>query len=200
MEHGRKAKEFDAPCFHRSGTIDGTWTCLVPGGGSQSMRADLTRRPFDSPERVAKSACPAGPPMQSSDRLHFKTRVMILALVIFGPVGNVLLRIGMKAIGPATSWKPAQLLSVGERVFVSGTIWLGIASLITFFISYMLVLTWADYSYVQPASAFAYLTIALLARFALSEVITPLRWVGIAVICVGVLIVGRTTPRGVEGS
>lgn len=138
--------------------------------------------------------------MPTSDRLHFKTRVMILMIVIFGPVGNVLLRVGMEAIGPATSWKPDQLLAVGEHVFASGMIWLGIASLITFFISYMLVLTWADYSYVQPASAFAYLTVALLARFALSEVITPLRWVGIAIICVGVLIVGRTTPRAVEGS
>ncbi|MGH9733918.1 MAG: EamA family transporter [Candidatus Acidiferrales bacterium] len=138
--------------------------------------------------------------MQTSDRLHFKTRVMILMIVIFGPVGNVLLSIGMKAIGPATAWKPGQLLAVGERVFASGMIWLGIASLITFFVSYMLVLTWADYSYVQPASAFAYVTVALLARFALSEVITPLRWMGIAIICVGVLIVGRTTPREVEGS
>ncbi|HTU32617.1 MAG TPA: hypothetical protein VMF66_02315 [Candidatus Acidoferrum sp.] len=138
--------------------------------------------------------------MQTSDRLHFKTRVMILMIVIFGPMGNVLLRTGMKAIGPATLWKPAQLFAVGERVFESGMIWLGIASLLTFFISYMLVLTWADYSYVQPASAFAYLTVALLARFVLSEVITPLRWIGIAVICMGVLIVGRTAPRAVEGS
>lgn len=164
------------------------------------MRADLTRRPFDPRERLAEPARSSNQLMQTSDRLHLKTRVMILMIVIFGPVGNVLLRVGMKAIGPATSWKPAQLLSVGERVFGSGMIWLGIASLITFFVSYMLVLTWADYSYVQPASAFAYLTVALLARFALSEVITPLRWVGIAVICVGVLIIGRTTPRGAEGS
>lgn len=138
--------------------------------------------------------------MQSSDRLHVKTRVMILMIVIFGPVGNVLLRVGMEAVGPATSWKPGHLFAVGERIFASGMIWLGIASLITFFISYMLVLTWADYSYVQPASAFAYLTVALLARFALNEAITPLRWVGIAIICVGVLIVGRTMPRETEGS
>lgn len=136
--------------------------------------------------------------MQTADRLHFKTRLMILVIAVFGPVGNILLSKGMKVVGPATSWNPAHLLAVGERVFFSGFIWLGIACLITFFISYMVVLTWADYSYVQPASAFAYLTVALLAHFALGEMVSPLRWTGIAVICAGVLIVGRTTPHATK--
>jgi drug/metabolite transporter (DMT)-like permease len=135
-----------------------------------------------------------------SERLHLKTRLLILLIAIFGPVGNVLLSKGMKSIGPATSWEPAQLFTIGEHVFGSGLIWLGIASLLMFFVAYMVVLTWADYSYVQPASAVAYLVVALLARFALGEEVTALRWTGIAIICVGVLIVGRTTPRGAEGS
>ncbi len=155
---------------------------------------------MDTREQLKAHARPTGRPVQTSDRLHFKTRVTILMIVIFGPVGNVLLRVGMERIGPATSWRAGQLFGIGERVFGSGLIWLGIASLLTFFISYMLVLTWADYSYVQPASAFAYLTVALLARFGLGELISPLRWLGIAIICAGVLIVGRTMPRGVEDS
>lgn len=136
--------------------------------------------------------------MRTAHPLHFKTILLILIISLFGPVGNVLLSKGMKAIGPATAWNPSRLLGIGERVFLSGYIWLGIACLLAFFISYMLVLTWADYSYVQPASAFAYLTVALLAHFALREMVSPLRWAGIAVICAGVLIVGRTTPRAKE--
>jgi drug/metabolite transporter (DMT)-like permease len=136
--------------------------------------------------------------MRTAHRLHFKTTLLILVISLFGPIGNVLLSRGMKAIGPATSWNPSHLLGIGERVFFSGYIWLGIACLLAFFVSYMLVLTWADYSYVQPASAFAYVTVALLAHFALREVVSPLRWAGIAVICGGVLIVGRTTPRAKE--
>jgi hypothetical protein len=39
--------------------------------------------------------------------------------------------------------------------------WLGITSLTTFFVAYMVV-SWADYSFVQPASSLAYGVVALL--------------------------------------
>ena len=81
------------------------------------------------------------------------------------------------------------------RIFMSGYIWLGIACLLAFFVAYMLVLTWADYSYVQPASAAAYGMVALLGHFVLREVVTPVRWMGVMLICCGVLVVGHTSPR-----
>jgi drug/metabolite transporter (DMT)-like permease len=37
--------------------------------------------------------------------------------------------------------------------------------------------------------------VALLGYFLLGEVITPWRWLGIAMICLGVFIVGHTPPR-----
>ena len=60
--------------------------------------------------------------------------------------------------------------SCGLRVFASGTIWLGVASLITFFLAYILVLSWADYSYVQPASSFSYAVVALFGIFLVRRV------------------------------
>ena len=59
----------------------------------------------------------------------------------------------------------------------------------------MLVLSFADYSFVQPASSIAYAVVALLGYMMLGERISPLRWAGIAVICLGVFVVGRTNPR-----
>ena len=138
--------------------------------------------------------------MKSSAGLHFKTYLLILLMVIFGPLGNVLLGKGMKRIGAVSLGTPAEALDVLSRVLTSGTIWLGIGSLITFFVAYMLVLSWADYSYVQPASAVAYGMVALLAHFMLREVVTPLRWLGVLVICLGVLVVGHTPPRTTESS
>jgi uncharacterized membrane protein len=139
-----------------------------------------------------------------SSSLHFKTYLLILLMVIFGPLGNVLLGKGMKHIGTVSIGTPAEALAVLSRVLTSGTIWLGIGSLITFFVAYTLVLSWADYSYVQPASAIAYGMVALLAHFMLREVVTPMRWLGVLVICLGVLVVGhtppRTTPRTPESS
>jgi drug/metabolite transporter (DMT)-like permease len=138
--------------------------------------------------------------MKSSTGLHFKTYLLICLMVIFGPLGNVLLGKGMKRIGAASLGTPAEGLELLQRVLSSGTIWLGIGSLITFFVAYMLVLSWADYSYVQPASSVAYGMVALLAHFMLREVVTPMRWVGVAIICLGVLIVGHTPPRTTEPS
>jgi drug/metabolite transporter (DMT)-like permease len=135
-----------------------------------------------------------------SGGLHFKTYLLILLMVIFGPLGNVLLGKGMKRIGPASMGTWADVLDLLSRVLASGTIWLGIGSLITFFVAYSLVLSWADYSYVQPASSVAYGMVALLAHFMLREVVTPMRWVGVLIICLGVLVVGHTPPRTTEPS
>ena len=121
-------------------------------------------------------------------------------MIIAGPLGNLMLGKGMKNIGKITTKisSPGQFVHVFSRILSSGTIWLGIASLLTFFVAYMLVLSWADYSYVQPASAIAYGVVALLATLLLGEVVSPIRWLGIAIICVGVLVVGHTNPRTTE--
>jgi uncharacterized membrane protein len=138
--------------------------------------------------------------MKSSSRLHFKTYLLIFLMVIFGPLGNVLLGKGMKRIGTVSIGTIAGVVDLLSRVLTSGTIWLGIGSLITFFVAYMLVLSWADYSYVQPASSVAYGIVALLGHFMLREVVTPTRWVGVLIICIGVLVVGHTPPRTTEPS
>jgi drug/metabolite transporter (DMT)-like permease len=136
--------------------------------------------------------------MKDSPGLHFKTRLFILLMVMFAPLGNVLLSKGMKGVGSAKNWALADTFHIFIRIITSGYIWVGIACLLTFFVAYMLILTWADYSYVQPASAFSYAVVALLGYFLLGEVVTPLRWAGIAVICAGVFVVGRTHPRSTE--
>jgi drug/metabolite transporter (DMT)-like permease len=126
---------------------------------------------------------------------HFKTYFLILLVVIFSPLGNVLLGAGMKEVGPMTFHTAGEFFAVFARVFTSAAIWLGIASLFAYFISYMLVLSWADYSYVQPATAMGYVIVALLGHFVLHETVTPLRWTGISLIFLGVLVVGHTPPR-----
>jgi uncharacterized membrane protein len=80
----------------------------------------------------------------------------------------------------------------------NGTIWLGIVFLIGFMASYMTVLSWADYSYVMPAGAFGYALLTLLAVVFLHESVSPRRWVGVVLICAGVLLVGQTRPRTTE--
>ena len=62
----------------------------------------------------------------------------------------------------------------------------GIVLLLAFFASYMNALSWADLTYVLPATSLGYVLLALIARFVLHEQVGPLRWLGIALISGGV--------------
>lgn len=123
---------------------------------------------------------------------------MILLVVIFSPIGNVLLGKGMKDVGTLPFGTLTDAVHSATKIFTSPYIWLGIGSLIGFFVAYTLVLSWADYSFVQPAAAIAYAVTAMLGHFALHEPVTPMRWAGVFVICLGVFVVGRTPPRTTE--
>ena len=94
--------------------------------------------------------------MTPGSGLHLKTFFLLFIMVVFGPLGDVLLSKGMKDLGEIPNWSLAELAHLFVGVFTSGMIWLGIFSLIGFFIAYTLVLSWADYSFVQPASSFSY--------------------------------------------
>jgi drug/metabolite transporter (DMT)-like permease len=120
---------------------------------------------------------------------------LILLSIIFGPLGNVFLGKAMKDVGPVFSGRIADLVTLASRVLASGYLWLGIACLLGFFVVHMLLLTWADYSYVQPATSLSYLLISILSYLLLGEIISPLRWLGVIVICLGVFLVGRTSPN-----
>jgi drug/metabolite transporter (DMT)-like permease len=127
--------------------------------------------------------------------MRVKTFLSILIMVILGPLGNVLLRKGMHDIAAPEAWAPAALVASVAHVLGSATVWLGIACLLTYLLAEMVVLSWADYSYVQPVAASGYGVVAVLGHVMLGEDISGLRWFGVFVICLGVLVVGRTSPR-----
>ena len=135
--------------------------------------------------------------MASEKRLRIKTLVMVLAMVVCANAGDLLLKRGMTEIG-AVAITPSGVSHAFWMTVTSGTIWLGIIFLIGFMVSYMTVLSWADYSYVMPAGAFGYAILTLLAVIFLHESVSPKRWIGVVLICVGVLLVGQTKPRTTE--
>lgn len=122
---------------------------------------------------------------------------MVLAMVVCANAGDLLLKRGMTEIG-AVAITPSGVSHAFWMTVTSLTIWVGILFLIGFMVSYMTVLSWADYSYVMPAGAFGYAILTLLAVIFLHESVSPKRWVGVVLICVGVLLVGQTKPRTTE--
>jgi len=138
----------------------------------------------------------AAPP--AFTQLHFKTYILIGIMVVTGPVGNLLLAKSTKHVGEIKVWPLTDLFGAFFRIFSSSTIWAGIACLLAFLVAYMLALSMADYSFVQPAAALGYGVVAVLGVFFLGEKVTPLHWAGIAVICLGVSFVRNTHPRTTE--
>ena len=122
---------------------------------------------------------------------------MVLAMVVCANAGDLLLKRGMTDIG-AVEFSGSGLAHAFRLTVTNPTIWLGILFLLGFMISYMTVLSWADYSYVMPAGAFGYAILTFLAVVFLHESVSPRRWIGVILICVGVMLVGQTKPRTTE--
>jgi uncharacterized membrane protein len=136
--------------------------------------------------------------MTSYRILKIRTHLLVVAMVLFTSVGDILLSKGMSNIGQVNTSSLASLLNAFVHTVMSGMVWLGILCLLLYFVSYLLVLTWADYSYVMPASAVGYPIVTFLAYLILREHVTFAGWMGVALICMGVMLVERTPLRTTE--
>ena len=120
---------------------------------------------------------------------------MILAFVsVSVPLGDACLARGMTSLPVISLTHPLTLIGA---VFTPWIV-LGIALLIGYFAGYLTALSWADLTYVMPATAMGNVLVALLAHFWLHEAISWQRWLGVVLITLGVGFVARgpanTTP------
>ncbi len=108
---------------------------------------------------------------------------LILGLVaVSAPLGDTCLSRGMTELPSISLAHPLSLISAVFTPWIAA----GIALLIGFFASYLTALSWADLTYVLPATAFGNVIVALLSRFWLHEPISLQRWFGIVLITIGV--------------
>jgi drug/metabolite transporter (DMT)-like permease len=138
------------------------------------------------------------PESKPHHQLYWKTYILIGIMVVAGPVGNLLLKQSVSDFGKLKFWPPANWWPLFVQIFGGITVWAGIACLIAFIVAYMLALSIADYSYVQPAAALGYGLGALLGYIFLHEKVSALSWFGIAIICFGVAFIRNTKPRTTE--
>jgi drug/metabolite transporter (DMT)-like permease len=108
--------------------------------------------------------------------------MILLAVVIFGSCGDVCLGRGMRDFGAVSGANWHLLLTVVWNPWVIA----GICLLILFFCTYLTALSWADLTYVLPATALSYILMALLAKIFLHEGVPLSHWIGIGLITVGV--------------
>ena len=121
--------------------------------------------------------------------------VLILYLLIVGAGtgGELCVARGMKAVGEVKDFRPSALLALIPRILRVPWMWAGIGLMTTAFFSLLAVLSRENVSMVVPVTALSYGAGALGGRLFLGEQVTPRRWAGVSLVCVGValVIVGR---------
>jgi drug/metabolite transporter (DMT)-like permease len=131
--------------------------------------------------------------------MSLRKLITLAGVSFFAAIGDVLLSRGMKQVG-AVTFDSLELLI---RAVFNPWIAIGIIFLIAFFVSYLSALSFADLTYVLPATSVSYIAMALLAHFFLHEQISVMRWSGILLIALGVGFIARgpavtiaSTPAG----
>jgi drug/metabolite transporter (DMT)-like permease len=127
-------------------------------------------------------------------RLSFNQYLILAFVSVSVPLGDASLSRGMTSLPPISVGHPLSLIGAVFTPWIA----LGIALLIGYFASYLTALSWADLTFVMPATALGNVFLALLAHYWLREEISWMRWMGIAMITIGVAFVARgpvnTTP------
>src|SRR5262249_905721 len=123
-------------------------------------------------------------------RVTFRKYLVLAGVTVFAAAGDSMLSHGMKQTGNISLHHLQGVLLAVLNPWVA----IGILLLLAFFASYMNALSWADLTYVLPATSLGYVLLAFVARFALHEQVSPLRWMGIALISGGVGFVAGGPP------
>lgn len=114
--------------------------------------------------------------------MTFRRYLVLFGVSVFAAIGDSFLSRGMKEIGGVSL---DHLQGIILMVF-NPTVALGIIFLLAFFACYLSSLSWADLTYVMPATSVSYILLTLSAKFYLHENISVERWCGVLLISAGV--------------
>lgn len=121
----------------------------------------------------------------------WKSLALIFVSVLIGVFGQLSLKTGMTQVGRIDAEALSQPVQLLLRIFTTPIILAGIALYIVGTLIWLVVLSRLDLSFAYPLVATTYVFTPLLAHLLLKEPIPAMRWVGIALILIGVYIVAR---------
>ena len=131
--------------------------------------------------------------------MNLRKYLVLAGVAVFAATGDSMLSHGMKQAGNISLNDLPSLISAILNPWVAT----GIVLLLAFFAAYTNALSWADLTYVLPASSLGYVLLALIAKFVLHEHVSTMRWLGIALTSGGVGFVAggpAATTRGAEAA
>ena len=115
--------------------------------------------------------------------------ILYFLIVVPGTSGEMCMSHAMKTVGEVTDFRPHAIAIVIGRAMRVPWFWIGLTMMTTGFFALLGMLSVAKVSFVFPATALSYAVGTLGGRLFLGERVTPQRWFGVLLVCVGVALV-----------
>ena len=114
---------------------------------------------------------------------------LLFLVVAAGTGGELCVARAMRHAGEVTDFRPAAFLRTLGDALRLRWLWLGIALLAVYFVALLTMLSVENVSFVVPMTALGYVVGALGGKFFLGERVDPTRWIGVLLVCAGIVLV-----------
>ena len=115
--------------------------------------------------------------------------IFYFLIIVPGTAGEICMSRTMKTVGEVTDFHPWAIASALGRAIRIPWFWIGITMMATGFFALLGMLAVANVSLVFPATALSYAVGTLGGKLFLGEQVSPQRWIGVLIVCVGVALV-----------
>ena len=130
----------------------------------------------------------ASRPMKTS--VSYLALLPILLTIVFTVIGQVLVKQGALEVGDG----PERLKQVPGfiwRAFMNWRVLLGLASAVLAAAAWVMALSRSDLSFAYPFMGLAIVSVLVVSGLFLGEHVPPIRWLGVAIVCIGIVIASR---------
>jgi drug/metabolite transporter (DMT)-like permease len=115
--------------------------------------------------------------------------VLLFLIIVGGTAGELCVSRAMKTLGETTDFRPSSLVRFVFRAMRVPWLWAGISLMGVAFFSLLAMLSIQEVTFVVPVTALSYVAGAVGATTFLGERISHQRWLGLALVCIGVTVV-----------
>ena len=115
--------------------------------------------------------------------------ILFLLIMVAGTCGELAMARAMRSVGEVMDFRPTALLRVAGQVVRVPWSWIGLGLMTLAFFALLQVLSIENVSFVVPVTALSYVFGTLGGSFFLREKVSPLRWAGVLLVCIGVALV-----------
>jgi len=122
--------------------------------------------------------------------MKFTDLLLVLAGVLLNAAAQLMLKAGASAVGAISSW--AALRTAAPSLALHPGVVGGLSCYVISVVVWIVALSRVEVSIAYPMLSVGYVINALLAMWLFGEAVSVQRWIGIAVILVGVTLVARS--------